>query len=296
MKAKNILITGGSGFIGNHMVRKFSEEAKNVIIFDINEPVYDLNENAKFIKGDIFDLSSLKAVIEEADVIIHLVGLADSGVAQQNPMKSFQLNVISLQNVLEMCRITGGKKIIFPSSAAIYGITETLPIKETFAPNPTNIYASHKYICEKLIEYYQQNYGIPYVILRFFNVYGKGNEGIIGIFLENAKKGIEITSYGPYQYRDFIYAGELADAVSGAVKYDKAVNKTINVGSGYGTQMKEILEIVCEIYPDTKWKEIEATFTMYDSIADITQAKILLGFEPHGSKEFMKDIILKEMM
>ncbi len=296
MKKQKILITGGSGFIGSHMVKKFSENDNEVTIFDILEPHFELNEKTTFIKGDIFNIDSLKAIVEKNDVVVHLIGLADSSAAQKNPQKSFLLNVLSLQNILEAARSAGNKKIVFPSSAAIYGITEDLPIKENFPSQPTNIYSWHKVLCEKMIQSFQKNYGINYVILRFFNVYGKGNEGVIGIFIDKAKKGELIESYGPFQYRDFIYAGDVAEAVYRAVAYDKSINRIINIGSGNGIQIRDILNIVCEIFPNTKWEEKKAEFTMYDSIADITLAKILLDFQPHSSQEFMKKIIENEMI
>jgi UDP-glucose 4-epimerase len=296
MNNRNVLITGGSGFVGSHLVKKFSENNYQVSVFDIQEPPFALPENTQYIKGNIFDPESLRQAMNEVEVVIHLVGLADSGIAEANPMKSFQLNVVSLQNVLEICRLTGDKKIIFPSSAAIYGITEDLPIKENFPAKPTNIYAWHKVICEKMIHAYQKSYGIQYVILRFFNVFGRGNEGVMGIFLNKAKKREEIESFGPFQYRDFVYAGDVSEAIYRAVAYDKAVNRTINIGSGRGTQIREILEIVCELYPDATWHEKKANFIMYDSIADINLAKILLDYSPHTSREFMKSVMMNEMM
>jgi UDP-glucose 4-epimerase len=296
MKKQRVLVTGGSGFVGSHIVKKFSENGNEVTVFDIIEPRYELNKNISFIKGDIFNIESVKKVVGNNDVIVHLIGLADSGVAQKDPQKSFLLNVVSLQNILEAARLTGSKKLVFPSSAAVYGVTEDLPIKENFPQQPTNIYSWHKALCEKMILSYQKNYGINYVILRFFNVYGKGNEGVIGIFIEKAKKGETIDSFGPFQYRDFIYAGDVAEAVFRSVAYDKSVNRIINIGSGRGIQIREILNMVCEIYPQAKWEEKPANFTMYDSIADITLARILLDFEPRNSKEFMKSVIEREMI
>lgn len=296
MKHNKILITGGSGFVGSHMVRKFSEKGYPVKIFDIMEPRYDLDKNTEFIRGDIFDPVALKSAMEDVQIVVHLVGLADSSVAQKDPEKSFRLNVVSLQNVLEACRILKDKKIVFPSSAAVYGITEDLPIKEGFIPQPTNIYSWHKVLCEKMIQAYQKNYGINYVILRLFNVYGKGNEGVIGVFIDKAKNRQVIESFGPFQYRDFIYAGDVAEAVYRAVAYEKSINRIINIGSGRGIQIREILNMVCEIFPDAKWEERQAAFTMYDSIADITLARILLDLEPRTSREFMKQIIQTEMI
>lgn len=296
MSHKRILVTGGSGFVGAHLVKKFADHNYHVTIFDVMEPTYSLTSMMTYVKGDIFNPVSFERAIENCDIVVHLIGLPDAAVAQKNPMKSFMLNVVSLQNVLDACRKFGDKKIVFPSSAAIYGVTEDLPIKESFPPSPTNIYGWHKVICEKMIQAYQKNYGTNYVILRFFNVYGKGNEGVIGIFIDKAKKGETIESYGPFQYRDFIYAGDVVDAVYRAVAYDKSVNRIINIGSGRGIQIRDILNTVCEIFPEAKWVEKKAEFDMYDSIADITLARILLDFEPGNPKDIMKKIIQEEML
>ena len=296
MNGPRVLITGGSGFIGGHLIRKFSETGTEASVFDLQSPPSPLPAGIKFIRGDVFDPKALDEPVGSTDTVVHLVGLADSGVAQKDPMRSFRLNVLSLQNVLETCRIHGGKRIIFPSSAAIYGITDDLPIKESFPPNPTNVYSWHKLICEEMIRSYQKNYGISYVTLRLFNVYGKGNEGVIGIFIQKARNDEEIESFGPFQYRDFIYGADVAEAIYRAVVYDKAMNRTINIGSGRGVQIREILEMIRSLFPRARWKEVKTSYTMYDSIADITLARILLDFEPHASREFLAQIIREEMM
>lgn len=290
---KRVLITGAAGFVGQSLVKKFTTVHHEVSVYDINKPHITPR---RYIKGDIFDLEKLKEVVEEHDVIIHLVGLPHAGIAQRDPIKSFRLNVLSLQNVLEACRPHHNKKLLFPSSAAIYGITEELPIKEHLRPNPTSIYSWHKYICEEMIRAYHDNFGLEYVILRLFNVYGKGSRGVINRFIETAAKGETIESFGPYQYRDFVYARDVAQAFYKSAIYEKAKNKIINIGSGKGTQIREILDLVHEIYPSTKWVYTKKEFVMYDSIADITLAKILLDYKPHTSKEFMKKIILEEII
>jgi len=290
---KRVLITGGSGFIGQHLAKRFIEGRQKVCIYDSQPPPISAK---MIITGDIFDSDKLKSAVKECDAIVHLVGLANAGIAQREPPQSFRLNLESLQSVLEACRHCGGKTLIFPSSAAVYGITEDLPIKENFPLKPTNIYSWHKYLCERLIQAYHANFGLDFVILRLFNTYGKGNKGVIGIFAEKAQKGETIESFGPHQYRDFVYAGDVAQALYQAVVYEKATNRVINIGNGRGTQIREVLDLVCEIFPQAKWVEKKAEFPMYDSIADITLAKILLDFKPHSSRDFMKKIIMEEMI
>ena len=288
-----ILITGGSGFVGQSIARSFLKQKQEVCIADINSQGCNYG---KYADCDIFNLDNVMDFVREHDIIIHLVGLADAGIAQKEPEKSFRLNVLSLHNVLEACRIIGGKKIIFPSSAAVYGMPDTLPIKENFPLSPTNIYSWHKYLCELLIKGYHDNFGLEYVILRLFNVYGKGNKGVITAFLKLVAKGETIKSFGPYQFRDFVYAGDVAQAFFKSAVYAKANNRIINIGTGKGTQIRDVLDIVCELYPKTKWLEEKKQFETYDSIADITLANILLDFKPHTSKDFMKKVIEEEMM
>jgi UDP-glucose 4-epimerase len=285
---KKVLVTGGSGFIGQHLMKRLDKSNIKGCIYDTEEIVQGYG---KYIAGNVFDLDKLKDVVKHNDVIVHLVGLGDAGICQKDPMKSFQLNILSLQNLLEVCRF-GNKKIIFPSSAAVYGLTDDLPTREKCPPNPTNIYSWHKFICEKLIKSYHDNFGLDYVILRIFNVYGEGSKGVIKFFIEKAKKNETIELFGPHQFRDFVYAGDVAEALFQSIIHEKANNKTINIGSGNAIQIKELVELICnEIFPGTKWTYRKSEFVMYDSIADITLSKILLNFKPHNSKTFMKKIL-----
>lgn len=292
---KKVLITGGAGFIGQALVKRFEKVGHDVCVFDLESPEL---AGGKYIRCDVFDFEKLRDAVRRHDIIIHLVGLANARAAQKEPAKSFKLNVASLQNVLEACRVDGGdKKLIFPSSAAVYGITHTLPVREDFTPHPLNVYSWHKHMCEKMVHCYHENYGLEYIISRLFNVYGRGSKGVIELFLSKAARGEIIESFGLDQYRDFVYAGDVAEAFYQSAMTRKASNRIINVGSGKGTQIKEILELLRKFYPDLKWvhrKEKERVI-LYDSIADITLAKMLFDYKPHASKKFMEKIIAEEM-
>jgi len=294
-RSKRILITGGSGFIGLHLAKKVLANKQRVVIYDIVEPAHKELKKV-YVHGDVFDTKKLEEEVKASDVVIHLVGLVDTGTTERDPAGSFRLNVLALQNVLEACRKCGGKKLIYPSSATVYGEHVDLPIKESSPPNPTWMYAWHKYMGELMVKSYHKRYKLNHVILRLFNVYGEGNKGVIEIFLGKAKKGEVIQSFGPYQYRDFVYAGDVAEAMYNAAMYYKVDNRVVNIGSGKGMQIKDILNIICELYPKAKWVEKKADFAVYDHIADITLAKILLDFKPHDTLEFMKKVIKEEMM
>jgi len=286
-----VMITGGAGFIGQHIAQKLTKVGYEVSVFDIRGP----SKYGKLIKGNVFDFPDLKKVVEKHDVIVHLVGLPDARAAQEDPMESFKLNVFSLQNVLEACRL-GNKKIIFPSTAAVYGVTQDLPINENHPLNPNNVYSWHKSICEKLILTYSQNFDVDYVILRLFNVYGRGNKGVIYSFVDKAKRGDSIEVFGVEQYRDFVHAGDVADAFYSSIIREAANRKIINIGSGKGIKIKEILQMVHKIYPNAKVVSKESKLVEYDSVADISLAKALLNFRPQTSKKFMEKIIKEEIV
>ena len=287
-----ILVTGGSGFIGQYVREKLLEAGYEVLIYDIRNE----SKEGNYIEGDVFNLDGLKSVIEKYDVIVHLVGFPDAGAAQKDPMTSFKLNIVSLQNTLECCRICGGKKIIFPSSAAVYGVTQKLPVTENHMVAPSSIYSWHKYMCEKLIEAYHDNFDTSYVILRLFNTYGKGNKGVINSFIEMAKGDKAIQVYGADQLRDFIYASDVAEAFYSSIINKKAANKIINIGSGVGIKIRNILEIMQDIFPKLVVEFKESNLVEYDSIADISLARVLLDFEPRVSSNSMTEIIKREMI
>ena len=278
-----VLITGGAGFIGQHIKDKLLEAQCEVEIYDICD------------KRSVFNFHGLKKAVEYNDRIIHLVGFPDANKAQKEPMQSFYLNIRALQYVLEACRIYDNKRIVFPSSAAVYGVTTCTPINETHQINLSSIYSWHKHICEEMIEAYHYNYGIDYTILRLFNVYGKGNKGVINTFIEKAKNGETIKVFGADQTRDFVYASDVANAFYNSLVNEEANNKIINIGSGEGTTIREILSWINEIYPCSVTYE-PSPLIEYDSIADISLAKALLDFSPKIVKSFIKETVRSEML
>jgi len=279
-----VLITGGAGFIGQHIKEKLLEAQCEVEIYDICQ------------KKSVFSFHGLKKAVEYNDRIIHLVGFPDAGKAQKEPMKSFYLNIRALQYVLEACRIYGNKRIVFPSSASIYGVTQSIPVSESCQINLSSIYSWHKHICEEMIEAYHYNYDIDYVILRLFNVYGKGNKGVINTFIEKAKQGEIIQVFGADQLRDFVHAVDVAEAFYCSSIYKGAINKTINIGSGEGTTIEEILQWMTEIYPNIIIEYKKSPLVTYDSVADISLAKALLDFWIKMPKRSIKEIIKSEMV
>jgi UDP-glucose 4-epimerase len=210
-------------------------------------------------------------------------------------MGSFRLNVESLAIILEAMRSKGVKHIIFPSSAAVYGNVDTLPIPEFISPRPTNIYSWHKYMCEQLLQAYHNNYKVDYLVFRLFNVYGHGSVNVLSSFLAQAKNQKAIRGFGGMQYRDFVHIDDVVRALVRGASIERGWNKPINIGSGQGVTIKEVAKMAAEMYPGTTVDFQEKDdFIPYHLIADISVARELLGYQPVSNREKLLET-MKEM-
>lgn len=288
-----VLLTGGAGYIGSFIIEELVNRGYEVVVFDISiKDISAKKGKIKYIKGDIFDTGSIEDVVSECDVVIHMIGLPHVPKAQSNPMLSFKLNIQSVQHILEAMRRKDVDRIIFPSSSAVYGITENIPVKEWQQTKPNTTYGYHKLIAEELIKSYKENYGITYTILRLFNVYGGPKaQGVLNIFVERAKAGEPIVIYGGEQLRDFVYVTDVSRIIVDSLKIENTINEIINVGTGKGRTINEIAELVREFFPGLEIIRKSSSGREYNSIADITKLKKIFGFAPDSSIETMKNAI-----
>jgi len=292
----NILIIGGSGFIGNKLVEYLAKNAEPLISLDISEPK-SLYPNTFFVKGDILDSKIIQRILIEYDVsrVIHLVGLPHIGNCKKNPNLSFQLNALSVQQVLEGIRISDGDvKMLFASSGTLYGNHPKNPVKEENPVAPSDIYSYHKFVAEQIVKSYHVNYGIKSIIFRLFNVYG-GNplfgKDVISIFVRSAIAGEPLQVMGGKKFRDFVYVKDIANAFYSACKKEVA-GEIINIGSGTKTTIMEVANIVKKCFPKTKIVEKPEPDDGTGIFADISKAKKLLDFYPEKPKRCILNFLL----
>ena len=278
-----VLIFGSSGFIGSKVVECLTKNNVETLSYDVIASNFT-GQKAKWIRADILELSSIERFFfeYEVDTVIHLVGLPAINYCEKNPHFSFLLNALSVQNTLEAMRKTDIKKIVFASSAAVYGYHSKVPVKETDPTNPTTIYGYHKLIAEHIIKSYHDSYGLNYVTLRLFNVYGgdpRIGKDVISIFIKRAAKGLPIIVKGPNKYRDFVHVNDVVNAFV-KVALEDVSNVTMNIGTGKMTTLQEIADMIKKCFPKVEVKCEVPPDDGTGIIADVTLAKETLDFSP----------------
>jgi len=255
----NVLVTGGAGFIGSHLVRQLLDAEHQVTVLDnVSTGTWQHLPKGKDTctcwEMDIRD-KAVREKIEQAkfDVIVHLAAQTMVDVSVKDPEFDASENVMGTVNILEAARHSGVKRIIFASTAASYGdVTEDrLPIREEETLAPMSFYGLTKVTVEKYLKLYHDLYGLDYVALRFANVYGErqgdtGEGGVISIFAKRIAKDQGITVFGDgKQTRDFIYAGDIAAGIIAAMTTDKA-NAVYNLSNQTETSLLELIELMAK--------------------------------------------------
>ena len=223
----HILVTGGAGFIGSHLVDALLEAGHDVTVFDnLSTGCRDqVPEQARFVQGDIRDEAALKVLFGEGhfDVVFHEAAQTQVSYSLAHPREDAELNVLGLINVLEQCRRQGVQKFIYSSSAAVYGDNPKVPLDESEPLAPASFYGLTKVTAEKYIQLYGDLFGLPYAILRYANVYGErqgngGEGGVVGLFARALARGEDLTIFGDgEQSRDFVYVKDVAQANVAAI-------------------------------------------------------------------------------
>lgn len=292
-----VLVTGGAGFIGSHLMRRLKENNIAAAALD-NLSVGsrdNLLDGMELIAADVLspELNSIVAA-GQFDAIVHLAGQTMVNRSIDKPEFDAQQNILGTVNVLEAARKNGIDRVVFASTAAAYGnVAETdLPVKESQELLPMSFYGLSKVTVERYLELYHEVYGLDYVVLRFANVYGErqgdsGEGGVISIFARSIAKGQDITIFGDgEQTRDFIYAGDIAAGIIAALT-TKEVNAAYNLSTQTETSLRELVSILSglagrKIIPHY---DAERPGDIYRSMLSNARARRGLNWQPVVSLE-----------
>jgi UDP-glucose 4-epimerase len=270
----NVLVTGGAGYIGSAAVDRLADEGYGVVSIDnLSRGDYGYlvkyreSSRVKLAVGDICDLKELEGVLSEGegvDAVVHMAAVPGIEMCQRSPREAVLTNVYGTHNVLEVARKYDVSKVVFASSAAVYGDPVKTPIGEDHPLIPTNLYGVTKLAAERLLESYHMGYGMDTVILRFGNVYGVGAythwDTVIPKFVRQALNGQALTIYGDgEQGRDFIHVWDAVEAVVLALKSEKGLvaGESFNVGVGKGTSVNSIADTVSKVFLSEYGKKVD---------------------------------------
>ncbi len=252
-----VLITGGAGFIGSHLVRKLQAEGHEAVALDnlstgLRE---NLPEGTELVEMDVLceGLDDIIAV-GNFDAVVHLAGQTMVNTSIENPILDAEQNILGTIHILEAAHRNNIQRVIFASTAASYGdvLEAELPVKETKALAPMSFYGLSKVTVERYLEMYHKIFGLDYVVLRFANVYGErqgdgGEGGVISIFTKRIARGEDITIFGDgEQTRDFVYAGDIAAGIYAALQTDQ-VNASYNLSTQTETSLRELVNVLSNI-------------------------------------------------
>jgi nucleoside-diphosphate-sugar epimerase len=289
------LITGGAGFIGSHIAAAFAAAGARVRIIDdlstgYRENVSELAGDVDFVEGSVADEAALRRALEDVELVFHEAAIPSVPRSVENPRQTHVASVEATFSLLLAAKEKKVRRIVYAASSSAYGDQPTLPKVESMLPEPLSPYAVAKLVGEHYCQVFTRVYGLETVSLRYFNVFGPRQDpssqysGVISRFIAALLGGEQPVIYGDgEQSRDFTYIDNVVDANLKAAESARAVGQVINIANGERITLNELLR---ELKSLTERPDVVADFRepragdVKHSLADISRARDLLGFEP----------------
>jgi nucleoside-diphosphate-sugar epimerase len=299
MPFTSALVTGGAGFIGSHLVETLVAAGCRVSVLDNLSSGKQANLGAlvhpiRFIHGDIRDPAAVEEAVAGCEAIFHLAAVVSVPKTSKDPLGSSAVNETGSLQVLEAARAVKARRLVFASSSAVYGDEPTLPKREDMPTRPLTPYAVQKLTVEHYLRVYQSLYGLETASLRFFNVFGPRQDpsspysGVISIFMTQALKDGSPVIYGDgRQTRDFVFVGDVVQALISAATSSSAAGKVFNVGTGKSVTINALWEMIAALSgcSATPVHGASRPGDVPRSEAAIDRARADLGFSPRVSFE-----------
>lgn len=298
-RSRNALVLGGNGFIGWNACLKLLDAGWKVTAFDKS---WDLRrsvsladeESLKVVEGSVFDKAALRSAMDAANVVFHFISFTVPITMPRHMQTEIQTTLPALENVLATMAELEIPKIVFPSSGGtIYGQVGQRAARETDELKPLSSYGMGKWLAEQMIRFYHRVHDIEYSILRIANAYGaerleRISQGLIDVFLEKHLAGEELVLWGDEnQVRDYIFIDDVMDAMLGLMDQDEPISTIVNVGSGSGASIGEVLSIMKKVVGHSmQWKvKGEQYAGIPYNVLDISMLHDMIGWKPRYSLE-----------
>lgn len=297
-QASRVLVTGGAGFIGSHLVDGLLRDGWEVTVLDdfssgrLENLRGGLDGRAlRVVRGDIREASAVREALEEVGAVLHLAAVTSVPYSLEHPDETYSVNVEGTRNLLEACIRGTADRFIYVSTCAVYGEPEYLPIDEDHPKRPASPYAESKLEAERLCREFQESYGLRTAVLRLFNVYGSRMRadrygGVISIFMRQLGEGRPLTIYGDgEQTRDFIHVSDAVRAMMLTLTRDDISGETFNIATGVPTSINRLAGMISElrgVEPRLLHLEARAGEPRH-SYGDTRRARERLGFTPKVS-------------
>lgn len=298
---RRVLVTGGLGFLGSSLCHRLVTEGCSVSVIDNLVPLYGgnrynlsgLDDRVRVVVADMRDEQALEPLVAEADIVFHLAAQVSYIDSLAMPYEDLDLNARATLGLLELCRRRNPQAIIvFTSSRMVVGKVPETRLSEELEPRPLSLYGIHKLTSEHYLRTYHENFGIRSVIARITNPYGPRQQikhdkySIVGWFVRQAMEDRTIRVFGDgSQLRDYIYVDDVVEALLRCAATEETLGETVNLGTGVGTQFREMVAKVVELVGSGRidfipWPEDYEKLETGDVIADVSKLNRLTGWAP----------------
>jgi len=294
-KSPTYLITGGAGFIGSNLVERLVEDGQAVRVLDDlssgkKENVAPFHGRIEFVRGDVRDADLVRDAMEGVDVVFHLAAIASPVRSILEPIETNAVNIGGTLNVLIAAKEAGVRRIVFASSASVYGDDPMLPKTEKMLPAPRSPYAVSKVAGEHYCQAFYRMYGLETVCLRYFNVFGPRQDpasayaAVVPAFITSALRGVPSTIYGNgEQSRDFVFVDNVVGANVLAGEASGVGGEVYNIAGGKATTInalaKHVADVACPKEALIPTREASRPGDLLHSCADISKAEVQLGYK-----------------
>jgi nucleoside-diphosphate-sugar epimerase len=292
--ADSYLVTGGAGFIGNHVVRALLERGHTVRVFDNfstghRENLTDILDRVELVEGDLRSIDACRRAVKGITYVLHQAALPSVPRSIEDPHTTHEVNATGTLHLLVAARDAGARRVVYASSSSVYGPEPKLPRAEADRPNPISPYAVSKLAGEQYCLSFHHAYGLETVALRYFNIFGPRQgwdspyAGVLPRFLRALRRGEAVTVFGDgEQSRDFTFVANAVDANLRALSAPAAAGRSYNVGAGRKASVNQLLALVAKSLHTQPVIEHAPPRTgdVRDSLADLTAIHRDLGYEP----------------